>query len=228
MALAMIATSLVAFVPSITHPAERRAPLSALAAAHGIVFFAWLLLFLVQSRLIATRHVAWHRRLGLASVGILALMIPLGYTTTIAMLRRGFDLSGDVGVGIRNDPAYETIFPLANLLIFSMLAIAALSHRRKAEIHKRLMLFANIELMPAPLTHLIGHTPWLQSLPAAIIMVPITAFVAAAVGRDLLVARRIHWLTWGLGILRMVSGFLEAGPIGTSAAWHHFAYWLAR
>ena len=60
----MIAFSLIAFLPSITHPAERRAPLSALAAAHGVVLFAWLLLFLVQSRLIATHRVAIHRRLG--------------------------------------------------------------------------------------------------------------------------------------------------------------------
>src|SRR5580692_2213196 len=89
MALAMIATSLTAFIPSIVHPAGRRAPLSPLAAAHGVVFFAWLLLFLVQSRLIATHRVAIHRRLGLASIGILALMIPLAYATTMAMVRRG-------------------------------------------------------------------------------------------------------------------------------------------
>jgi hypothetical protein len=226
MALAMIATCLMAFIPSIIHPVERHAPLSVLAAAHGAVFVAWLLLFLVQSRLVATRHVALHRKLGLASVFILALMIPLAYTTTIAMVRRGFDLSGDLRID--HDPAYETVFALSNLLIFSALVIAALSYRHRPEIHKRLMLFANIELMPAPLAHLIGHTPWLASLPAAIVMVPITAFVAAAVGRDLLVARRIHPLTWGLATVRMVSGFLEGGPIGTSAAWHHFVYWLAR
>jgi hypothetical protein len=206
MALAMIATSLVAFLPSITHPAERRAPLSALAVAHGIVFFAWLLLFLVQSRLIATHRVAIHRRLGLASIAILALMIPLAYTTTIAMVQRGYDLSGDLGISIGHDPAYQTVFPLANLTIFATLAIAALVYRRKPEIHKRLMLFANIELMPAPLAHLIGHAPWLASLPAAIVMVPITALVAAAVGRDLRVAGRIHPLTWVLAILRMVPG----------------------
>jgi hypothetical protein len=222
MALAMIAISLLAFIPSITHPAERRAPLSALAAAHGVVFFAWLLVFLIQSRLIATHRVAIHRRLGIASIVILAMMIPLAYTTTIAMLRRGYDLGGDLSIGINHELALETVFPLANLLIFTTLAIAALSYRRWPEIHKRLMLFANIELMPAPLAHLIGHTPWLASLPAVIVMVPITAFVAAAVGRDLLTARRIHPLTWGLAILRMVSGPLEAGPIGTSAAWHHF------
>jgi ABC-type antimicrobial peptide transport system permease subunit len=226
MALAMIAITLVAFLPSIAHPAERRTTLSALAGAHGIVFFAWLLVFLMQSMLIATRHVAWHRRLGLASIVILALMIPLAYTTTIAMVRRGYDLSGDLHID--NDPAHETVFPLANLLIFSTLAIAALAYRRRPEIHKRLMLFANIELMPASLAHLLGHTPWLASLPAVIVMVPITALVAAAVGRDLLVARRIHPLTWVLAILRMVSGFLEAGPIGTSATWHHFVYWQAR
>ena len=228
MALALIAISLVAFLPSITHPAERRAPLSALAAAQGIVFLAWLLVFLIQSRLIASRHVVWHRRLGFTSIALLALMIPLGYSTTIAMVRRGFDLSGDLGVGINHEPAYEAVFPLFNLLIFTALAIAALAYRRRPEIHKRLMLFANIELMPAPLTHLIGHTPWLALLPAAIVMVPITALVAAAVGRDWLVRGRIHPLTWSLAILRMVSGPLEAGPIGTSAAWHHFVYWLAQ
>jgi hypothetical protein len=226
MALAMMATSLIAFLPTIVRPAERHAPLSALAAAHGVVFFSWLLLFLIQSRLIATRHVAWHRRLGLASVGILALMIPLAYSTTIAMVRRGYDLSGDLRID--RDPPYATVFPLCNLLIFSTLAIAALAYRRRPEIHKRLMLFANIELMPAPLAHLLGHTPWLASLPPAIVMVPISMFVIAAVARDWLLVGQVHQLTWGLAILRMVSGPLEAGPIGSSAAWHHFIYWLAR
>ena len=151
MALAMIAISLLAFIPSITHPAERRAPLSALTAAHGVVFFAGLLAFLIQSRLIATHRVAIHRRLGLASIIILALMIPLAYTTTIAMVRRGYDLSGDLSIGTNHELALEAIFPLANLLIFTTLAIAALAYRRRPEIHERLMLFANIELMLSPL-----------------------------------------------------------------------------
>jgi hypothetical protein len=226
MAFAMLATVVAAFAPSIAHPAGRYAPLSALAAAHGILFFALLLIFLVQCGLVAARHWSWHRRLGLASICVLMLMVPLAYETTIAMVRRGFGLSGDVGIGIRNNPVYEAVFPLFNILIFFALVIAALAYR--PEIHKRLMLFANIELMPAPLAHLIGHNPWLASLPAVIVMVPISIFVIAAAARDFLVAWRIHPLTWGLAILRMVSGFLEAGPVGSSAAWHHFAGWLAR
>jgi hypothetical protein len=226
MALAMIVTSLAAFLPSIVHSAGRHAPLSPLAAVHGIIFFAWLLIFVVQARLIATRHQDLHRRLGNGSILVLALMIPLAYTTTITMMRRGFDLSGDLKID--GDPPYETVFALSNLLIFSVLAMAALACRRKPEIHKRLMLFANIELMPAPLAHLIGHTPWLASQPPAIVMIPISSFVIAAIARDLLVARRIHPLTWGIATLRILSGPLEAGPIGSSAAWHNFVYWLAR
>jgi hypothetical protein len=65
------------------------------------------------------------------------------------MVRRGFDLSGDLRID--HDPPYETVFALRNLLIFSVLVIAALAYRHRPEIHKRLMLFANIELMPAPL-----------------------------------------------------------------------------
>lgn len=226
MAVAMITLSLAAFIPSMAHPAGRHVPLSGLAAAHGIVFLAWLILFLVQSRLIAGHRIALHRRLGLSSVFVLALMIPLGYTTTVAMVRRGFDLSGDLRVD--RDPSYEAVFPLFNLLIFALLAVAALLFRHRPQIHKRLMLFANIELMPAPLAHGIGHTPSLTSMPPAIIMVPISIFVIAAVAGDWLVAKRIHPLTWCLAILRILSGPLEAGPIGSSAAWHELVYWLVR
>ena len=125
-------------------------------------------------------------------------------------------------------PRLRSSFQLFNILIFSALVIAALAYWRRPEIHKRLMLFANIELVPTPLVHLIGHNPWLVSLPPAVITIPILMFVIAAVGRDWLVARRIHPVTWGLAGLRMISGFLEAGPIGSSAAWHHFVGWLAR
>jgi hypothetical protein len=225
-AIAMLAISTAGFMPSLVHTAGRRAQLSSLACVHGIVFLAWLLIFLVQSRLVASQHIALHRKVGLVSVLVLPLMITSAYATTVAMARRGFDLSGDLRID--HDPLYECVFPFSNLLIFSVLASAALAYRRRPEIHKRLMLFANIELMPAPLAHLIGHIPWLASLPAVIVMIPISMFVIAAVARDALLASRVHPLTWGLALLRLSSGPLEAGPFGSSAAWHHFARWLSQ
>jgi hypothetical protein len=173
MALVMIATSIAGFLPAIIEPAKRRAPLTLLAEAHGIVFFMWLLFYLAQSLLIANRRVALHRRLGRTSVVLLALMIPLGFTTTTGMIRRGFDLSGDQHVDPHPDgrttvdAPTATVFNFAALLTFVILAVAAIGYRRRPAVHKRLMLFANISLMVAPIAHLCGHIPSLWLSPAA-------------------------------------------------------------
>ena len=225
-AVTMIAVAAAGFLPSVLDSAGRRAPLSPLAAVHGIVYLAWLILFVVQSRLVASGNVAIHRRVGVAGGFLLALMIPLGYTTTVSMIRRGFDLSGDLKID--RDPLSESVFPLGDLLMFAVLVSAAIAYRQRPEIHKRLMLFGNILLMGPALTHFIGHTPQLARMPAMIILVPLTLFFVAAIVRDYLLAGRVHPLTWGLALSLFLSGPLRAGLIGPSAGWHRLAAWLSR
>jgi hypothetical protein len=222
----MLATAIAGFLPSLVNGSERRAPLTPLAAAHGIVFFAWLLIFLVQARLVAGRRIKMHKRVGLAAACVAVVMIPLGYGTCIAMVRRGFDLSGDLKID--HDPAFEVIFPLGDILLFAVLFIAAVAYRGRPDMHKRLILFANIALMPAPLAHLIGHVPWLAAIPPAIIVLPIAMFLAAAAAREYFVLNRVHPLTWAIAGGMLASGSLRASVIGPSAAWHHLVNWLAR
>jgi hypothetical protein len=232
MAVVMLAVSIAGFAPAIVNPAGRHSPLSPLAAAHGIVFFAWLLLFLIQSLLAATRRVAWHRRLGVASAFVLGFMIPLAYAATVAMVRRGFDLSGDQKIELHPragflDPYNASIFNFGDLLLFTLLAVAAICYRRRPEIHKRLMLFANIALMGAPITHVLGHTAPLLLTPANVV-ISILLFLLAAVARDYLVAKRIHPLTAGLAIAMFASYPIRGVLIGPSASWHRLASWLSR
>jgi len=231
MAIVMIATSIAGFGPALVNPVGRRAPLSMLAAVHGVVFLAWLLLFLAQSLLVATRRVKWHRRLGLASTFVLAAMLPLGYAATIAMTRRGFDLSGDLhidphpraGVPLELDALTGSIFNFAYLATFAILAIAAICYRRQPAIHKRLMLFANIALIGAPVGHILGHA---NVLTPATVMIPLAMFLLAAVARDYLVERRIHPLTAGLAIALFISQPVQGALIGPSPIWHRFVTWL--
>lgn len=233
MAAVMITLTLAGFMPAILSPAGRRGPLSTLATVHGIVFFAWLLLFLAQSLLVATRHVAWHRALGPASLFLLALMIPLGFTTTTAMIRRGFDLSGDQHVdphpveGVSLDAPTASVFNFASLLTFGVMAAAAICYRRRPEVHKRLMLFANVSLMAAPITHLMGHFPRLGLSPAAV-LIPYALLLLAVVGRDYLVAKRIRPLTASIAIGMFIFMPIQAAVIGPSYAWQRFALWLSR
>jgi hypothetical protein len=232
-AVAMISVSVAGFAPSLSYPASRRAPLSLLAGVHGLVFLAWQILFLAQSLLIATHRTAVHRRLGLIGAFLYFAMIPLGFATTIAMGHRGFDLSGDLKIlphpapGF-SDPIAGLLFPLTDLAMFAVLAGAALGFVSRRETHKRLMLFANIVLMPAPFAHMMGHNPRLAALPAAIITVPIALFLGAAIARDFFVARRVHPLTWIVAILIFASGPFRATVVSPSSAWQHFATWLTR
>jgi hypothetical protein len=232
-AITMIAVSIAGFAPSLAHPASRRAPVSLLASAHGLVFFAWQILFLAQSFLIATHRTAVHRRLGVAGVFLYFAMIPLGFATTIAMGRRGFDLSGDLKILPHPSPGFVDpiaglLFPVTDLVMFAILAGVALVFVSRSEIHKRLMLFANIILLPAPLAHLMGHNSRLSALPVLIIVVAIGFFLAAAIMRDFFVERRVHPLTWVVAILMFGSGPFRAFVVGPSAAWQDFAAWLIR
>src|SRR5512134_2263910 len=58
--------------------------LTPLAQLHAAVFTAWVLLFVVQTALVATRRVAVHRRLGIAGAVLAAAMVVIGTTTAIA------------------------------------------------------------------------------------------------------------------------------------------------
>jgi hypothetical protein len=94
--LLMILLSAAGFGPSIVEQSKRNSPATALVAAHGIVLGAWILLFLTQATLVATKRTAVHRRLGLLGLPLAAAAIVLGYFVLIGIARRGYDLSGDV------------------------------------------------------------------------------------------------------------------------------------
>lgn len=225
----MIATTIAGFLPAIISPATRHAPLSLLDAAHGIAFFAFQLLFFAQSLLVATRHVAWHRRLGLTSVVLLALIIPLSFATTTAMVRRGFDLGGDlIAVPNLDNAAATSLFNFAVLFTFSVLAIAAILYRRRPEIHKRLMLFANLALMHSVIAHLVGHTPQIGDSSGLAIWIYYTLFLLTAVARDYLVEKRVRAMTAAIAIGMWVSLPIEGLVLAPSATWHRFVVWLSQ
>jgi uncharacterized membrane protein YozB (DUF420 family) len=170
------------FGPSIISTTARNAPLTRLAITHSALSFVWLVVFLAQTTLVATGRVALHRQLGTAAIFFAPVMIILGYLVTIAMARRGFDLSGDLK--IEADPLQALVNPLGDLITFGTLVAAGFWYRRRSDIHKRLMLLATVGgLMPAPLAHLIGHLPLLPET-RPIILVPIALLLFASAVYD--------------------------------------------
>ena len=106
---------------------------------HGIVMTAWVVLFVVQISLVATRRTRIHQRLGILGAGLAALVVIVGVLTALYAAARG-DTAGPPALAF-------LIIPLGDMLIFSVLIGLALYFRRNLHAHKRLMLLAAINLL---------------------------------------------------------------------------------
>ena len=224
MGVVSIVIVVAAFVPSIVQPRGRLGPLTPLLVAHGLAFFAWLLLFVVQATLVATGRTGLHRRLGLAAAALALPLLPLGYATAIAMGRRGFDLSGDLH--IQSDPLLQLVFPLGDLVTFAVCIAAGYWFRRRSDYHKRFMLLGTIgAMLPAPVAHLLGH-----NLPTrgGLIVPMLAALFAAPALYDRVALGRFHRVSLIGGVALILWGNVRAAVIGPSAAWHEFAAALVR
>lgn len=112
-------------------------PLPTHLIVHGVVYSAWVALFLAQALLISTRHVRWHMTLGVGSIFLLMLMIPVGFYVVLIKAAAG-DKSVD-----------QAGFNLTGLTLGFSFAFVGLAFRKRPLLHKRLMLFATLMLTTA-------------------------------------------------------------------------------
>ena len=191
-------------------------PFTPLIYVHGVLFTAWVALFIVQTALISTRRVALHRRLGVGGALLAAAMIVVATMTALAAAKRG---PGPAGI-----PSLAFLaIPLFDMLMFTTFITAALALRRNKEAHKRLMLLAYVSIMGAPAARLPGALPLGPFAFYGIAFV----FLAAGIVYDLVSRRRVHSAyIWG-GVLLVASVPLRLAISGT-AAWTAFAQALTR
>jgi uncharacterized membrane protein YozB (DUF420 family) len=117
-------------------------PLATIGKVHGSIFLSWILLFGVQTVLIARRRVDLHRRLGVIGGVLAAAMVIAGLTIAIVSLRY------NVAHGNLRALSFFAI-PAGNMVVFPILVAAAFVWRRNPETHKRLMLLATISVIDA-------------------------------------------------------------------------------
>ena len=169
------------------------APFTALVHVHGALFTAWVLLFIVQTALVASRRVAVHRRLGVAGAVLAASMVVAGILVAVTSAARG---SAPPGA----DPLAFLIVPLFDMALFAAFVSAALAMRRDKETHKRLMLLAYISLVVAAVARLPGVLPL---GPLAFFGLSFLFVVAAGI-YDFVSRRRVHKVyLWGGALIAL-------------------------
>ena len=155
---------------------------------HGLVMTAWVLLFVAQVSLIATRRPKIHQQLGIAGGFLAAAVFVVGILTAIYAAARG----GSPGP----PPLQFLIIPVGDMIAFGVLICLAFYYRRKLDVHKRLMLLAGLNIM----------TPAIARIPLNFIQTngPLAffgltdIFIIVAVVIDTIKRRRLHPVfLWG-------------------------------
>ena len=202
MAIAMGLTVLIGFASTYYVPLLSGRPIVTLSGGaagslvhlHGVLFTSWMVLFVIQTTLVASHRVAIHRRLGTAGVALAAAMVAVGTATAISTAARG---SAPAGI----DPLAFLAIPLFDMILFATFVTAAVVKRRNRETHKRLMLLAYVSIVVAAVARLPGVLPL---GPLAFFGIAFL-FVVVASAYDYASRRRVHPVyVWG-GLLIAVS-----------------------
>ena len=113
-------------------------PLSTLVHVHGLVFTAWLALFITQTQLIAAHRFDLHMKLGMAGIGLAVLIVLIGLATVF-----GAAASSRIHTSGLTSPQFSFV-GLVTITTFTVLIALGVAFRRRASLHKRFMLLAMI------------------------------------------------------------------------------------
>jgi len=189
--------------------------LSWLLQLHGAVMTSWFLLFVVQTRLIATHRIKMHRRVGVAGAVLAALVVVVVSAVIIDTQRRA------VRLGHQHLPAMA--FQSGIVLVFAILVTAAIVLRRRSDVHKRLMLLACLSILSPGIVRIPLHAIHTGGLFSLIGILDACIIICAIV--DALNHRRLHpAFLWG-GLLIILFQPLSL-LLGATSAWKHVARML--
>jgi hypothetical protein len=157
-------------------------PLYPLLHLHGVIMTSWFVLFAAQTWLVATHQVRLHRRLGIIGALLACAILIVG----TAVLIIGTRLGHNAGL-----PAPIIVcLSLANFLVFGVLVVAAIGFRGRSEFHKRLMLVATLNLLPAAISRI--PLDFIMSGGPLVIFGILDLVIMICVGYDTLRHRRLH------------------------------------
>lgn len=214
MAIALALTVLIGFGPTYYLKAfgpgpmatQSGGPMTLLVHTHGLLFTAWMLLFIGQTALVAQHKVAVHRRMGIAGALLAGAMVVVGTLTALKLAARG---AAPPGV----DPLSFLLIPLGDMVLFAGFVAAALRLRANREAHKRLMLLAYVSIIAAAVARLPGVLPL---GPLAFFGLAFL-FILVGIIYDLGSRKRVHPVyLWGGGLLAL-SVPLRLAVSGTDA-----------
>jgi len=221
------AVAFLGFAPTYWAPvAAGTLSVAPIVHLHGLLFFAWTVLFIVQAHLMNARMRTRHRALGLVGIALATAMVFTGVMVTVHSLEIG------IAAGAAARARAFSIVPLTTVLTFAGLVGAAIAASRRPAEHMRLMLVATISLLVPAVARIVR----IALTPAGVITgaanpPPVGLSLMASAVADLVLAFAIahDWRERGRphrayvigGVVLVLVQVLRV-PLSETAAWHSF------
>ncbi len=159
-------------------------PIRALLIAHGIAMTGWMILFIVQPLLIATKNVRTHMKFGLFGAGLAAVATVFGISVAIGAARVNppeLKLWGLV-------PKQFMMVSLSAIVLFAIFVALGIRNRRKADVHRPMMLLASLSILPPSMDRIaVIHNLFEGTIPGSLFGAYTSALVVG------LVLVGLHW-----------------------------------
>jgi hypothetical protein len=213
-AVAAAVTVLVGFSRTyFLRPYFQTEPLDAAFHVHGLVFSAWIALFVAQTSFVAAGRTAVHRKLGWAGACLALLMVVVALNAAVHGAQR------DIAAGYLTESLRFFTTPVLSMVMFASLVALAVIARGRPETHKRLMLLATLSLLDAAVAR--WPIPGIGDAPLAYYAVT-DAFIVAAMLYDFASRRSVSPVyVWG-GLAIVVEQW-SRDALGATAVWQSLA-----
>jgi hypothetical protein len=186
---------------------------------HGILFFGWTLVFLLQATLVSQGKVALHRSIGMAGISLATAMVIMG----LIVNWRAF--AGVMEAGAPSQRSFMLVFSgTQSMVLFATLFGLAIANIRRSDVHKRLMLFATTMILAAAVSRLwgpvFGGEP--GSVPTLLTNATVDVIVVAALFYDWRTLGRVHGATIVGGVV-LVGSQITKMIVPSTEAWQSLA-----
>jgi hypothetical protein len=233
MAGTFLAIAVLGFLPTYFAPmAQGRFEGPPIIHIHGMIMFAWVALFFVQTLLVSRGATLAHRSWGMLGIAIVTAMAFSVFTII------GVRIHQLEPLGLANTELAFSWIQVSGVLMFVALFTLAIANIKKSDTHKRLMILATISILDAPIARWFAvflAPPHVMGVPDA--APPAFIDVPPALISDLLIVAAIvfDWRTrgkphpaylWG-GAAILLMQFTRV-PIAGSASWQDIAAWIGR
>jgi hypothetical protein len=225
MAIVMAAVTFTGFAPTyyLAGMNDRITPvLTPSVQIHGLLCTAWILLLILQTRLVAAGRRDIHKRLGIAGALIAAAILITGIMLALNSERR---VHTAATADTLADPYVFLIFPFFAVGLFAVFATLGILNRRRPDVHKRLMLLATANLTIPALARIVTQLSSLEvvAVPGVIgAAVLVNLYLIPMIVHDYRSRGRLHSVTLYGGACILISEPLRFA-IGFSAPWQAFA-----